>query len=121
MHDEELYLQHHAEHLAIENPPLSYQINQYRLNRIRFNDLHRRCFTRLSKLPGFTGTLLPGTRRSTSTGWCVDSSSSVDRNEVALATETTCKNNDENVAEDEVDDESGGLDTAMSLLSALED
>lgn len=61
MRDEEAFLLHAEKNAAVSNPILAFHIGTYRLDRTRFFHLHRSNFDKVKSLPGFTGTLLPGT------------------------------------------------------------
>jgi hypothetical protein len=61
MADEERFLVYHQRRLAGEgHAAMAHQVHRYRMERGRFDDLHRERLLKLSKEPGFTGSLLPG-------------------------------------------------------------
>jgi hypothetical protein len=59
--DEEAFLLQHEQSLLERDPPLSRQLRLRRLKIIRSNDLHIRRLQKLATLPGFCGTIAPGT------------------------------------------------------------
>ncbi|KAG2140350.1 hypothetical protein BD769DRAFT_1650890 [Suillus cothurnatus] len=58
--DEDKYLQECKDRLTVANPALAHQIAIHRNVRGRFNFRHLNRLHDISKLPGFTGTLVPG-------------------------------------------------------------
>ncbi|KAK1232440.1 hypothetical protein PQX77_004416 [Marasmius sp. AFHP31] len=58
--DEDTFLQSMHRQTLPTNPPLAHQIENYRLERARFNHLHMDRLTKLSRMKGFTGSLAPG-------------------------------------------------------------
>lgn len=63
MRDEEQYLRRKEQEASAVDTRLAYQIRLHRLQRERFNTEHRRRFRELTDLPGFTGSIAPGTRK----------------------------------------------------------
>ncbi|KAJ7200512.1 hypothetical protein GGX14DRAFT_466331, partial [Mycena pura] len=62
MRDEERFLIYQEERLVADGKePLAYQVAVHRMERARFNPLHMERLVKLSKLPGFTGSISPGT------------------------------------------------------------
>lgn len=61
MRDEELFLVAAEKKAAQTDSTLAFHIGNYRLQRIQFFHVHRRNFEALTALPGFTGTITPGT------------------------------------------------------------
>jgi hypothetical protein len=59
--DEEAFLLQHEESLLESDLPLSCQLRLRRLKLIRSNDLHIHRLQKLASLPGFCGTIAPGT------------------------------------------------------------
>lgn len=59
--DEEAFLLQREQSLLESDPPLSRQLRLRRLKLIRSNDLHIRRLETLATLPGFCGTIAPGT------------------------------------------------------------
>ena len=59
--DEEAFLLQQEELLSETDPPLSRQLRLRRLKLIRSNDLHIHRFNKLASLPGFSGSINPGT------------------------------------------------------------
>ncbi|KIK05402.1 hypothetical protein K443DRAFT_3888 [Laccaria amethystina LaAM-08-1] len=59
--DEEAFLLQQEELLSKTDPPLSRQLRLRRLKLIRSNDLHIHRFNKLASLPGFSGSINPGT------------------------------------------------------------
>ena len=59
--DEEAFLLQCEQSLLQIDAPLSRQLRLRRLKLIRSNDLHIRRFQKLATLPGFCGTIAPGT------------------------------------------------------------
>jgi hypothetical protein len=61
MVDEEVFLSHEEERLrAVGKEGLAVQVGLLRMERGRFTDLHMSRLVKLSKVPGFTGSILPG-------------------------------------------------------------
>ncbi|KAF7359988.1 hypothetical protein MVEN_00725800 [Mycena venus] len=61
MRDEEAFLRRQEERVRLEHgDALAYQVTLYREQQGRFNDGHRYRLLALSKLPGFTGSIMPG-------------------------------------------------------------
>ncbi|KAJ7710234.1 hypothetical protein B0H14DRAFT_3099401 [Mycena olivaceomarginata] len=61
MRDEEVFLRRQEEHICIEHGnALAHQVVLYREQQGCFNDGHRYCLLALSKLPGFSGSIMPG-------------------------------------------------------------
>ncbi|KAG2029540.1 hypothetical protein BDR03DRAFT_1044137 [Suillus americanus] len=60
IHDEDKYLRVCEDQLTVVNPALAHQIAIHRNVCGRFNSRHLRRLHDISKLPGFTGTLVPG-------------------------------------------------------------
>ncbi|KAK7007335.1 hypothetical protein R3P38DRAFT_3281563 [Favolaschia claudopus] len=61
MQDETAFLLHHQRRLVKEgDAALAHQVHLYRMERGRYNDLHRERLQKLSKECGFTGSLSPG-------------------------------------------------------------
>jgi len=58
--DEDTYLRSCEDQLCLSNPPLALQIALHREERGRYNAHHNRRLLDLAKLPGFTGTIIPG-------------------------------------------------------------
>jgi len=58
--DEDKYLRECEDRLTVANPALAHQIAIHRNVRGRFNFRHLNRLHDISKLPGFTGTLVPG-------------------------------------------------------------
>jgi hypothetical protein len=58
--DENQFLQEREFAVKVSNPALAHQIMLYRLERARFNSLHRTQFLKLANIPGFSGDLSPG-------------------------------------------------------------
>jgi hypothetical protein len=63
MRDEEAFLLMKECDLREVDPLLANQITRLREDRGRFNSLHLQRFRKLSSLPGFTGSILPGVSR----------------------------------------------------------
>lgn len=59
--DEENYLLDQEEKIHTTDPILAYHVGDYRIQRTRFSSLHLSRFSKLSQLPGFTGSIIPGT------------------------------------------------------------
>jgi hypothetical protein len=59
--DEEAFLLAYETTLSACNPTLAHQLRSSRLKLCRFNDIHVKRLLKLAKLPGFTGTITPGT------------------------------------------------------------
>jgi hypothetical protein len=66
--DEDRYLRACEEQVHTFNPQLAYQICLHRMERGRFNLHHARCLKAISKLSGFSGTIIPGKSIDTSMG-----------------------------------------------------
>ncbi|THU80237.1 hypothetical protein K435DRAFT_823707 [Dendrothele bispora CBS 962.96] len=64
LQDEDVFLQRHETELAADNPALSHQIQLYRRRRGRYNANLWSRLIKVTKLPGFTGTLLRGAEKS---------------------------------------------------------
>ncbi|KAK7013949.1 hypothetical protein R3P38DRAFT_1454850, partial [Favolaschia claudopus] len=61
MQDETAFLLHHQRRLAKDgDSALAHQVHLYRMERGRFNDLHWERLRKLSREPGFSGSLSPG-------------------------------------------------------------
>ncbi|KAJ7834923.1 hypothetical protein B0H14DRAFT_3461770 [Mycena olivaceomarginata] len=61
MRDEEVFLRRQEEHIRIKHGnALAHQVALYREQQGRFNDGHRYRLLALSKLPGFSGSIMPG-------------------------------------------------------------
>ncbi|KAJ3769675.1 hypothetical protein FB446DRAFT_648232 [Lentinula raphanica] len=60
IHEESTYIQLKAEEVHSRDPLLSIQIQKYGWERARCNDLHIIRLQKLAKMPGFTGSLIPG-------------------------------------------------------------
>ncbi|KAJ3761727.1 hypothetical protein EV360DRAFT_92860 [Lentinula raphanica] len=60
IHEESTYIRLKAEEMQHKDPLLSIQIQKYGWERARCNDLHIIKLQKLAKLPGFTGSLIPG-------------------------------------------------------------
>lgn len=58
--DEENYLLDQEEMIHASDPVLAYHVGDYRIQRTRFASLHLSRFSKLSQLPGFTGSIDPG-------------------------------------------------------------
>ncbi|KAF7984573.1 hypothetical protein HWV62_13791 [Athelia sp. TMB] len=58
--DENLYLHHMESKLQHEDPHLAHQVARLRVRRGRFDHEHQRRLIKISKLEGFTGTIVPG-------------------------------------------------------------
>jgi len=67
MRDEDAYLLKKESDLREAAPLIANHIALRREDRGRFNDLHLQRFRKLSLLPGFTGSLLPGVSRDMAT------------------------------------------------------
>jgi hypothetical protein len=63
--DQDNYLRTAESLLQSSNPILAYHVSEYRLHRTRFDSVHLTRLSKLSRLTGFTGSLLPGTALST--------------------------------------------------------
>ncbi|KAJ6522106.1 hypothetical protein DFH09DRAFT_1251024 [Mycena vulgaris] len=62
MVDEEAFLVHHERRLREEgDAALAYQVQLHRMERARFNALHMSRLVKLSKVPGFTASIVPAT------------------------------------------------------------
>lgn len=61
LRDEEQFLLHKENEQKPVNAVLAHQIHLYRLERLRFAEIHIRRFKKLEATPGFTGTLTCGT------------------------------------------------------------
>ena len=59
--DEEAFLLQQEDLLSETDPPLSCQLRLRRLKLIRSNDLHIHRLNRLASMPGFSGSINPGT------------------------------------------------------------
>ncbi|KAJ7738682.1 hypothetical protein DFH07DRAFT_870478 [Mycena maculata] len=63
--DEEAFLLREEEHLRMEgNEVIAHQVRLVRMERSRFTDMHMSRLVKLSREPGFTGCILPGTSLS---------------------------------------------------------
>ncbi|KAJ3775255.1 hypothetical protein FB446DRAFT_638291 [Lentinula raphanica] len=60
IHEESTYIQLKANELQHESPLLAIQIQKYGWERARCNDMHILRLQKLAKIPGFTGSLIPG-------------------------------------------------------------
>ncbi|KAJ7772502.1 hypothetical protein B0H14DRAFT_2308889, partial [Mycena olivaceomarginata] len=61
MTDEEAFLTREEGRLREEGRPgIAHQVRLVRMERARFTDLHTARLVKLSKVPGFTGDILPG-------------------------------------------------------------
>lgn len=58
--DENIYLRLREDDVKLSNPSLAHQIFVYRMIRGRFDDHHRRRLHKVSLLPGFNGSIVPG-------------------------------------------------------------
>ena len=117
MQDEELYLKHHVDRLATNDPLLSYQIHLYYLDRIRSNNLHRQRLLRLSKLQGFSGTLTPGARLHEGPGWSLSGNTAL----TAQSTVGATVGGDGDEIESDDDDETDGVAVAEAVIAVLAD
>jgi hypothetical protein len=59
--DEDLFLRLKEGEVREANPGLACQVKIYRMERGRFNEQHMQRFRKLASLPGFTGSIRPGT------------------------------------------------------------
>ncbi|KAJ3765786.1 hypothetical protein FB446DRAFT_654740 [Lentinula raphanica] len=60
IHEESTYIQLKVNELQHESPLLAIQIQKYGWERARCNDMHIIRLQKLAKMPGFTGSLIPG-------------------------------------------------------------
>ncbi|KAJ3712115.1 hypothetical protein DFJ43DRAFT_1135053 [Lentinula guzmanii] len=60
IHEETMYIRMKANEIQQTNPLLAVQIQKYGWERGRCNDMHLIRLNKLAKMPGFTGSLLPG-------------------------------------------------------------
>lgn len=58
--DENIYLRLREDDVKLSNPNLAHQIFVYRMIRGRFDDHHHRRLHKISLLPGFDGSIVPG-------------------------------------------------------------
>ena len=65
--DEEAFLLQREQSLLERDPALSQQLHLHRLKVIRSNNLHIHRFQKLATLPGFCGTIAPGTALDSAT------------------------------------------------------
>jgi len=61
LYNEEAFLLQHKQAFLESDPPLSHQLCLHRLKLIQSNNLHIRRLEKLASLPGFCGTIVPGT------------------------------------------------------------
>ncbi|KAG1881001.1 hypothetical protein F4604DRAFT_1879890 [Suillus subluteus] len=66
--DEDIYLQVCEDQLKATSPALAHQVAIHRNIRGRFNSRHLKCLHDISKLPGFSGTVVPGVSARTGPG-----------------------------------------------------
>jgi hypothetical protein len=66
--DEDKYLRMCEDQLKVTSPAIALQIAMHRNTRGRFNSRHLRRLHDISKLPGFSGTIVPGISTNTSPG-----------------------------------------------------
>ena len=59
--DEDKFLRSKEAVIMLENPGLARQVGIHRMERGRFNARHMERFRKLASLPGYSGTILPGT------------------------------------------------------------
>jgi hypothetical protein len=122
MRDEEQYLQYHIHRIASTNPLLAHQLKQHYLNHVRFNDLHRQRLLHLSKQPGFTGTIIPGSRLHELPGWTLPV---IEPTTARLPEENGDDFNHDRVGDDDEEDdddlEGGGDQEAENVLRVLGD
>ncbi|KAJ6512716.1 hypothetical protein C8R45DRAFT_1049873 [Mycena sanguinolenta] len=103
MRDEDDFLAREESRLRDEEEPgLAHQVRLLRSERGRFTAVHMERLTKLSKLPGFTGSIVPG-------------------EEMGAAEDISDDEEDGNAEEDVVDDEGGITDALMSILSITQD
>ncbi|KAF6751976.1 hypothetical protein DFP72DRAFT_1033987 [Ephemerocybe angulata] len=127
MQDEENFLLAMEERIFAEDRTLAFHVANYRIDRTRFFPLHLRRFNKLSKLPGFTGSIVPGTAvdstlRQTSSGSAESNAMAVD----PRSAEGDWQDDDDDEAERrhqaELDfDEEEDLDTAFNVLRVADD
>lgn len=60
LRDEDLFLRQKEVEVRVDNPGLAHQVEKYRMKRGCFNEQHMHRFRKLSSLPVFTGSLMPG-------------------------------------------------------------
>lgn len=101
--DEDKILRSKEADISLENPGLAHQVKLYRMERGRFNARHMERFRKLASLPGFSGSIIPGT--STELGRDVDKSMDVDDKDVDGHQVGVDTANDADSEEDDEDDQ----------------
>jgi hypothetical protein len=71
LRDEDHYLRTCEERAHPTDPALAYQIFVHRMLRGRFKAHHEHCLEGIAKIPGFSGTIVPGESLDTGDGACV--------------------------------------------------
>jgi hypothetical protein len=98
MRDEDKFLRSKEDDIMLVNPGLARQVKIYRMERGRFNAQHMERFRKLASLPGFTGSIIPGTSTELCRG--VDNTMDIDD-----ATDDCCQGGVDDTANDAEDDE----------------
>ncbi|KAI5999610.1 hypothetical protein EDD15DRAFT_2193652 [Pisolithus albus] len=117
--DEDRYLRACEGLYEDTNPMLAYQISRYRTIRSRFTPLHLRSLEKISRLPGFSGTLAPGISMSRGPG---DSASVPQRvhMETVLSSLPVCANDgEEDIDEDADEDHATALEEQCEALQDI--
>lgn len=88
------------------HPALAHQISRYRTIRSRFTPVHLRCLEKISRLPGFSGSVIPGISISRGQG---DSASIPQRVSIgfALSSPPVCTDDGGENADEDADEDHG--------------
>ena len=109
--DEDKFLRSKEAEVILVNPGLARQVKIHRMERGRFNAQHMERFRKLAFLPGFSGSIIPGTSIELGTAMDVDD-----------AAEVSCQHGDDdtaNIAEADDDDDDGEDEEIQAILIAL--
>ncbi|KAJ7066861.1 hypothetical protein B0H15DRAFT_958297 [Mycena belliarum] len=116
MRDEAAFLRREVARIREEHgDELAHQVECYRMRQGRFNDIHRERLAKLAKVPGFSGSLQPGTavdKQRTRGGVAPPAAESS-----AAASPTGAEGEDSDAEEDEEE----MLGTEFLLLSVAQD
>jgi hypothetical protein len=112
--DEEEFLLACETALSISDPSLAQQLHSSRLKLGQFNDIHIGRLLKLAKLPGFTGTIAPGT--------CIEARSipAMPRDaESALRMPPHTEYGNEEEGEEQDEDRDRAVDAAVAVLGVV--